>query len=210
MKVMSLLALIFLTINTAKAETLTYGQVHKIAYSAVKDYFSYIDTVEVSDIKNFCPKYNELSAYEKQTFFAHFLTSISFYESSFKKTTTFTENSGVKSKGLIGLSFKATQYPIYQRNGCYIIKTKEDIMEPSKSMRCAMAIIETWMRKDRVLSGEHKKLNGKKSYSGPARYWSTLRSPYQVTLTNYNNRVVTVGKKAKVIAKIKANYGTCF
>ncbi len=210
MRVLGLLALFILTLNTASAEKLTYDQVNKIAYSAVKNYFSYIDTIEVSDIKHFCPKYNELSSYEKQVFFGHLLTNISFYESSFIKTTSFNENSGVQSKGLIGLSFKATQYKIYQKNGCYIIKTKEDIMDPAKSMRCALAIIETWMRKDKVISGEYKKINGKKSYTGAARYWSTLRKPYKVILRNYNNREVTVGKRALVISKISENYKTCF
>ena len=212
MKILKFLALLIITLNTAYAgkQKLTYEQVNKIAYSAVTEYFSYIDTIEISDIKKFCPKYNELSSYEKQKFFGHFLTSISFYESSFIKDTSFSENSGVESKGLIGLSYKITQAKSYQRYGCYSIKTKEDIMNPNKSMRCALAIIEHWLRKDKVISGQYRNIKGKKIYTGAARYWSTLRSPYKVTLRNYNNRVVTVGKRALVISKIKANYPVCF
>ena len=73
-----------------------------------------------------------------------------------------------------------------------------------------MAIIETWMRKDSAISTQYTNAEGKKRYKGAARYWSTLRNPYQVTLKNYNNQVVTVGKKQKVIDRIKSNYSLCF
>lgn len=210
MKMLKLMALFLITINTAVAEKMTYEEVHQVAFKAVTNYFSYIDTLEAKDIKSFCPNYETLSSDERQTFFAHLLTGISYYESSFIKNTSFTENSGVDSIGLIGLSFKATQAKSYQKNGCYVIKTAEDILDPEKSMRCAMAIIETWMRNDEVISAEKKTLEGETIYLGAARYWSTLRNPYEVTLRNYNNRVVTVGKRKLVIAKIKENYKMCF
>jgi hypothetical protein len=211
MKMFKLLTLLFLALSsTAYAETLKYEQVHKIAFKAVTEYFSYIDTIEVKDVKAFCPSYNGLSSDERQNFFAHLLTGISKYESSFKKDTTFSENSGVSSKGLIGLSYKITQNKNYQKYGCYAIKEKKDIMNPGKSMRCAMAIIEKWLRSDKVISHQYKNIKGNRVYRGAARYWSTLRTPYKVTLVNYNNRVVTVGKRALVISSIKKNYPLCF
>ena len=209
MSFLKYLAMFTLTFSTAYGETLSYKQVNKIAYESVKNYFSYIDTIEVSDVKDFCPNYNSLSSYERQKFFSHLLTSMSYYESSFKTTTSFSENSNVSSKGLIGLSYGSTQYKTYQKYGCYSIKVEEDILDPSKSMRCALGIMENWMRKDKALSGKKKSIKGKTTYTGAARYWSTLRSPYKVVLKNYNNRVVTVGKRSLVISKIKENYPIC-
>jgi hypothetical protein len=200
----------FFLFNTVSARTLTYGEVNKIALEAIQGYFSYIDTLETKDIDKFCPNYDSLSADERQRFFSHLLTSISFFESSFKLNTSFKENSGVSSKGLIGLSFGATQQKSYKKNGCYIIKTAEDILDPLKSMRCGMAIVETWMRKDNYLANQYTNSEGKRRYQGAARYWSTLRKPYQVTLKNYNNQVVTIGKRQKVIDKVKANFSQCF
>lgn len=207
-KVISSFALFLVMINLS-AKTMSYSEVYDIALDTVENHFSYIDNLDFKDTESFCPNFETLSANEKHRFFAHLITNISFFESGFKVNTSFNENSGVKSKGLVGLSFGATQQGVYQKNGCHVINESKDILVPSKSLRCGMAIIETWIRRDGYLSHQYKN-SGKNVYRGSARYWSTLRRPYKVTLKNYNNQVVTVGKKDKVIKRLKNNFSECF
>jgi hypothetical protein len=184
----------------AYAETLSYGEVRDLGKKILsKGDYGLADS-EPDDIKSFCPKYKSLSDEGRRTFWAHLVTNIARYESSFSTSTTFTENNGNTSRGLLQISYGSID-DNYKDNGCDVITSASSLMEANKNLQCGFAIISYWVEKDGNLASGNE--------SGASRYWSTLRKPYKVTLKK-TGKTVTVGKKDLIINHIKDNYSECF
>jgi hypothetical protein len=184
---------------SANAEVMTYTEVKNMAKSILSENDYGLPNAKMADITSFCPTYNSLSADEKEEFFAHLVASISTYESGYNTQTTFVENNGNISAGLLQISYPSLS-SIYKKNGCNANST-EDLKDAKISLQCGFAIISTLVKSGGFLA------NGQTS--GASRYWSTLRTPYTVHLKKLN-KTVTVGKKTIIIGDLKKKYARCF
>ncbi len=184
---------------SANAKVMTYNEVKTMAKSILNENDYGLSNAKMADIASFCPTYKTLSADEKEDFFAHLVASISTYESGYNTETTFVENNGNISAGLLQISYPSLS-SIYKKNGCYA-KSTEDLKDAKKNIQCGFAIISTLVKSGGVLA------NGETS--GASRYWSTLRTPYKVHLKKLD-KTVTVGKKTIIIGDLKKNFTRCF
>ncbi|WP_290730515.1 transglycosylase SLT domain-containing protein [Halobacteriovorax sp. JY17] len=186
-----------LSIN-ASAARMNYSSVQKEAKIIIQDEFSSLADYNISDIKNVCPSYDSFSQDERETFFSHLVASITNFESSYNPNTTFGENNGNTSTGLLQISPKSIS-KLYKNNGCKGATSVEALKDSKTNIRCGLAIMKTWIAKDQVLSSGNK---------GAARYWSTLRTPYKVYIASVK-KTVTVGKLKQVSSLLQKNFPSC-
>jgi hypothetical protein len=181
------------------AKTLSYAEVKSIAKNVLEERDYGLTDAKLNDITAFCPSYNSLSQDEREDFFAHLIASMARYESSFNAKTTFMENNGNVSAGLLQISLGSIN-PIYRKNGCSVISSASDLQDPKKNIQCGFGIISTLAKKDGFLADGPSK--------GASRYWSVLRAPYTVYIKSLK-KTVKVGKKFQVIKELNENYSNC-
>lgn len=183
-----------------EAKVMSYDEVKVLSKSIlVKNSYGLTDAV-FGDINSFCPRYYSFGQDGRKDFFANLIASMSKYESGYNTNTTFAENNGNVSAGLLQISYGSLS-PIYKKNGCSVISSKADLRDAEKNIKCGLAIISTLVKKDKNLA--------KSPTSGASRYWSALRSPYKVYIKALK-RTVQVGKKNLIIKDIKTAYPACF
>lgn len=201
MKIITFLTIAFLGLaaNAQASERMDYDSVQKLAKTVLKKSRLKIVDGKYSDMNHFCPNYKTLSYDEKETFWSHLVANISRYESSFNTRTSFKENNGNQSRGLLQISYRSIGTP-YKRNGCDVIKTNDDLFSAEKNLKCGFAIMSTLMKQSGTISLKN---------SGAGRYWSTLRDPYPVYIKAIDKTVV-VGKKKDIVSNLKDNFSICF
>jgi hypothetical protein len=116
------------------------------------------------DFEAFC------GSVDKKTCYASLIRAMSYYESGYGTTDTYTENfsdrkgNPVISSGLLQVSIESCK--AYGASA----KTTEDLFLPEKNLECAVRILSRWVPQDSVIAG------GKENaWLGGARYWSVLR-----------------------------------
>lgn len=201
MKIVTLftIALLGITVNTQASERMNYQSVQQLAKGILKKSNFKIVDGKYSDMHHFCPKYKTLSYDEKETFWSHLIANIARYESSFNPQTSFQENNGNQSRGLLQISYPSIGTP-YKKNGCSVIKTNDDLFTAEKNIKCGFAIMSTLMKQTGTISLGNQ---------GAGRYWSTLRDPYPVYIKAIE-RTVVVGKKKDIVSNLKKDYSICF
>lgn len=107
------------------------------------------------------------------------------------------------SRGLLQISYSSAKNRNYRKNGCLFNENLE-LHRPKVNLTCGVAIFEH-LSKDGCISC---KSGGK--WRGIARYWSTLRTPYQITCPNCSTGFVNIGKKLDIIEEIKKLYKPCY
>jgi hypothetical protein len=181
------------------AKYLKYSEVQSIAKSVLMASNYGLTDIPLNDVTEFCPNYNSLSQDEKEDFFAHFVATMASHESDFNPNTTFVENNGNISAGLLQISYGSLN-PTYRKNGCSVIESASDLTDPKKNIQCGFAIISTLVKADKNLAQTQS--------VGASRYWSVLRTPYTVHIKSLG-KTVKVGKKFEVIKELKAKYPVC-
>jgi hypothetical protein len=182
-----------------EAKTLTYTEVKSIAKNVLRERDYGLTDVKINDIQTFCSSYHSFSQDEKEDFFAHLIATMAGHESGYNPRTTFKENNGNVSAGLLQISYGSLN-PIYRKNGCSVINSAEDLRDPKKNIQCGFSIMSTLVKNDKVLAQDKNK--------GASRYWSVLRAPYSVYIKALK-KTVKVGKKFQVIKELKARYTNC-
>ena len=202
MKLSILSIIILLSLSTvANAKYLNYDKVKDLTNQVLKENNFDLADIKINDIQTFCPNYDQLSINDKNNFFANLVADISLYESSFNTNDIFIENNGSLSVGLLQISFDYISKK-YKSNGCDEIKIPDDLKDARKNIKCGLAIIKTLVQSHGDYISDPKK-------GGASNYWSTLRTPYKVTLKAYNKQV-TIGKKYEIISDLKLHDPDCF
>ena len=160
------------------------------------------------DVVNFCPNYFSLNKKDQKIFWVHLFSSIAKRESAFDPDNKNDESilqPDLKaiSRGLLQISYSSAKNRNYRKNGCQFNENLE-LHRPDVNLTCGVAIFEH-LSKDGCISC--KKGN---KWKGVARYWSTLRTPYQISCPNCSTGVVNIGKKAEIIEEIEKLYRPCF
>jgi len=160
---------------------------------------------EISDMEEFCPGFQEKSDEDKISFWVTLMNALSRKESRFDPLVSNYEGhfgSGtldVTSRGLFQMSFKSLGSSRYRNNGCSI-RTSDDLYYPAQNIECALAIFKTWIDSDKCISCK----NEEDKHRGIARYWSPLRSRYQVPCSICRGGVANIGFKKEIQAETKA------
>lgn len=204
---------------TAQAEVLNYKKVTELAKEVLGENNFSLTNDKIKDIDTFCPQYKKFKTDDKENFFAHLVAQMSIYESSFNTNTTFLENNGNISAGLLGISYGSIS-GAYKTRGCDVITSAEDLKDAKKNLKCGFAIMSRWTEQHNNLALDNK--------TGASIYWSTLRTPYQVEITVQvktkvinedgaevevkipTKKTVTVGKKLLIIDGIKKEFPKCY
>lgn len=181
------------------AKTMTYAEVKSIAKTVLQERDYGLTDMKISDISTFCPSYRTFSQDEKEDFFAHLVATMASHESSLNPMTTFKENNGNVSAGLLQISLGSLNQT-YRRNGCSVINSAVDLRDPKKNIQCGLSIISTLVKGDGYLA-QSKTL-------GASRYWSVLRAPYSVYIKALK-KTVKVGKKFQIIKELNTRYSNC-
>jgi hypothetical protein len=176
-----------------------HNEVFRMAKSILEKNDYGLAQSNLSDMKDFCPQYKNLSQDEREDFWAHLVAAMARYESGYNSKTTLGENNGNISRGLLQISFGSLS-TTYKKNGCSVIKSEADLHVAQKNIECGFAIITTLTKRDNTLA---------ENRLGAARYWSVLRTPYKVFVRSLN-RTVNVGKKLNIISDLKGKYPVCF
>lgn len=164
-----------------------------------------MDELIFSDTAAFCPKYRSFNSRNRMDFWSVLLASIAIYESNIRPDVSYDEGqssrelSGVTSRGLIQMSYDSARQSRYVENGCRLGRVR-DLHDPRSNLRCALALMKTLVKMNNCIACGRKK--------GAAKYWSTLRSPYQIRDTR--GRVLNIGKKPKIIDALKKYKPNCF
>ncbi len=191
--------ILFATSIAGSASAMTYSQVKLMAKEVIQSRdFGLLDA-DIKDMKKFCPRYSNLSSDEKEDFFANLIATMARYESDLKPRTTFKENNGNVSAGLLQISY-GSLYPIYKKNGCDDISVAEDLKNPRNNIECGLGIMSILVKKDGFLA--------KNATTGASRYWSVLRPPYTVYIKSLK-KSVKLGKRDMIIKDIKKSFKSC-
>ena len=191
---------------SAGAEVLNYQKVKDLAKEVLQENNFSLTTDKIGDIESFCPLYKQLNSDDRNDFFANLVAQMSLYESNYNTDETFLEANGNISAGLLGISYGSLSES-YRERGCDVIAAPDDLKDAKKNLKCGFAIISKWTHEHNYLA-----LNKK---IGASIYWSTLRSPYSVTISfkrksKLVKQIVTVGKKSQIIAGLKKQLPQCF
>ncbi|NQZ01269.1 MAG: hypothetical protein HRT45_11440 [Bdellovibrionales bacterium] len=122
------------------------------------------------DITRFCPEYDSLNAKGRVWFWVYLFSVMARYESAFDPETFFREpfndrfGNRVESRGLLQISVESG------RGYRCDIPQEEDLHDPAVNLECGVRIMERWIGRDSVLSGQQGS-----SWRGGARYWAVLR-----------------------------------
>lgn len=131
----------------------------------------------VSDIGEFCPKYDSLNEQKRLEFWAQLISVMAKYESNFKPGTTYTEDMRdaqgrpVVSRGLLQISIESGN-----GYGCGI-KSEQDLHKSLENLNCGGKILTKLVGQDKRLAGKNE--FGK--WQGGARYWAVLRGSTKYT-----------------------------
>lgn len=184
-----------------------FDAVKKIAnYIMEEGQVSDMDQVSFKDKNSFCPKYDTFDQSEKRDFWATLLGTMAIYESNIRPDVKYDEGqtstrlAGVTSRGLVQMSYNSAKQKRYVANGCRL-ESPQQLHIPHVNLRCALAALKTLVKADGCLACDENK--------GGARYWSTLREPYQVK-NRKTGKWVKIGKKRKVIDDLKKYKPNCF
>jgi hypothetical protein len=159
----------------------------------------------ISDINEFCPNFSNKTDERKVSFWIHLFNALSRKESQFDPmVSNFEGNFGdgslnVTSRGLFQMSYRSLQARRYRNNGCKIGQPNE-LHDPFENIECAVAIFKAWIKNDGCLSCKNEE--GK--FRGAARYWSPLRSRYQVPCSICTGGVANIGFKEEIQRETKA------
>ena len=140
------------------------------AYEVISEFENTLLVNIPTDIKSFCLNYLNLDIEKRKVFWISFLAAITRFESFFNPEVKYKENfkdrhgDYIISRGLLQLSIESALG--YRCE----IDYAEQLHDPKTNLKCAIKIINRWIKKDGVIS---VKLN--KAWRGAARYWSTLR-----------------------------------
>jgi hypothetical protein len=157
----------------------------------------------ISDLEEFCPGISKKSDEKKTEFWIRLLNALSFKESKFDPLVTNNEGHfgdgklNVTSRGLFQMSYNSTRATSYRRNGCDL-SAPSQLHNPYKNISCALSIFKTWLKKDKCISCKSR--DGK--IRGIARYWSPLRSRYQVPCSVCSSGQANIGYKSVIIKEL--------
>jgi hypothetical protein len=163
------------------------------------------------DIADFCPRFTSLGEKQKELFWILLAGQIARFESAFIPLTAADEgrfdegNKGIISSGLTQISIASTRASCYQARGCTLIRNQEDLFDPDRNLRCAVAIMSCLSESGGCLSCKRGN-----SWFGIARYWSTMRDPYEVRCPTCPGGKVTIGKKPQIQAQLRGSASFCF
>lgn len=162
-----------------------------------------------SDVEDFCPAYNQINDKKKAIFWVHLMNAIAKKESLFDPGVMNDESGfgpnglDVVSRGLLQISLSSSQNRNYQRLGCPV-ETKEDLHNPIKNLQCGVAIFNHLTNDHNCISCDYPSTHRKAGKTaGIARYWSTLRTPYEVSCRSCSNGKVKLGFRDQIIEKTK-------
>jgi hypothetical protein len=163
------------------------------------------------DIRDFCPRFEGLGAKERELFWIAFLNLVVRYESAYVPLTASDEgrydpgNKGIISSGLTQISLASSRAACYQERGCALVRKQEELFVPDRNLRCSVGIMSCLAESGNCLSC--KRSSG---WQGIARYWSTLRDPYEVNCPTCPGGKITIGKKPAILGHLKTTAAFCF
>lgn len=166
-----------------------------------------------ADVIDFCPTYSSLREDKKEIFWIALVSQIAALESSFNPLTAadegrFNANSvGIFSSGLTQISIGSSKHACYQARGCNNVQDQSDLFDPSKELRCTVAVMSCLVEMGSCLSCQDPV---DQRWRGMAAYWSTMRSPYTVDCPTCKGGKATIGKKAKVQEMVRKAAPFCF
>lgn len=162
-----------------------------------------------TDIKEYCPKYEEKSDEERAEFWVHLMASIAKYETNFQPgrvndESAFGNGLEVVSRGLLQISHRSVQSEKIRGNGC-LVENKMDLHKPEHSIRCGLALFKTLTSGtgENCISCKYKEEEKKDRFAGIAFYWATLRPEYEVTCTACSTGKAKMGHKEKLTEMTK-------
>ncbi len=186
----------------------------KMAKSLVLDNARVFIENPPSDIKEYCPKYEEKSDEDRAEFWVHLMAAISKYESNFQPgrindESAFGNGLEVVSRGLLQISYSSVQSPKIKRNGCHL-ERKEDLHHPQKNLKCALSLFKvlTSGSGKNCISCKYTEEEKKDRFAGIAFYWSTLRPEYEVNCKVCSGGKVKIGHKS-VLTGITKKLSIC-
>lgn len=163
------------------------------------------------DVTDFCPRFDSLPMMERVHFWASLVAEIAARESAFVPLTATDEgrydagNKGIISTGLTQLSLLSTKASCYQKRGCAEVASQQDLFDPKKNLQCSVAVMSCLTESGDCLSCQR---DG--GWRGIARYWSTLREPYEVNCPTCPGGKITIGKKREIQAALRRSAAFCF
>jgi len=126
-----------------------------------------------ADIREFCPRYQQLSTKERRKFWVGLLSAMAKPESGFKPEISyqerFTDGKGkrVISRGLLQISIESANQKRYDCD----IPHAGLLHDPIVNLSCGVKILAKWVKEDGVIASKVKA----GTHKGGGRYWSTLR-----------------------------------
>lgn len=126
-----------------------------------------------ADIREFCPRYQQLSTKERRKFWVGLLSAMAKPESGFKPEITYQERfkdgkgKRVISRGLLQISIESANQKRYDCD----IPHAGLLHDPIINLSCGVKILAKWVKEDGVIAS--KTTSG--THKGGGRYWSTLR-----------------------------------
>jgi len=166
-----------------------------------------------ADVVDFCPSYFSLRDDKKEIFWIALVSQIAALESSFNPLTAsdegrFNVNSvGIFSSGLTQISIGSSKHACYQARGCNNVQDQSDLFNPSKELKCTVAVMSCLVEMGSCLSCQDPV---DQRWRGVAAYWSTMRSPYTVDCPTCKGGKATIGKKAKVQEMMRKAAPFCY
>lgn len=182
---------------------------HAIQKSLTSKINSHLVERAPRDVADFCPRFFSLSETDKDRFWVALLNEVGKFESAFIPHTASDEgrydpsSKGVISSGITQISIRSSKQDCYQARGCSVVKTQDDLYHPEKNLSCAIGIMSCLAERDSCISCRS---NG---WKGIARYWSTLRDPYEVRCDVCPGGKITIGKKPAIKESLKATAPFC-
>lgn len=132
------------------------------------------------DLITVCPNFPSMEKNDRAKVYVFLVSAMARYESSFKPSTTYTENfDDAKGKPVISAGLLQISLESGRSYGCPITKT-EDLFSPTVNINCGFRILTRWIPND-GLAFTNKK--------GCGRYWSVCRE--------------TSKSRPKILAKLK-------
>jgi hypothetical protein len=147
----------------------------KIAYKAIDELGLDLMSITPRDVDYFCPTFHRI---DRKRFYANLLSNLAYFESQFDPNETVQENYlGVGpdpySRGLLQLSVESANSSKYDCG----IRKPEELYDPEVNIRCAVKIMNFWIKNDGVIFGGYRG-----NWKGMARFWSPFRDTFKVSV----------------------------
>jgi len=149
------------------------GRWTRTAEKAVRQ--SRLPDILPNGIEDFCPAYAEKDRETRVKFWVGLLSAMARAESDCRTEVRHTEairdgrGRRVISRGLLQISVESANQGRYD---CRIGRV-EELHDPVVNLRCAVKILEYWIRQDQTITSF-----AEASPQGGGRYWATLRPPH--------------------------------